>query len=245
MKTGKNAGKTRRNKLLGGKGKLTGKVIDNLSHYYGAAIRHNCNSLEEMKNAIWATFYHQQSTDDNPQHDNCPSGENSWCPCKKALATTRVKNFRHNYTPLPENVLQAIKPIYEDLSRDEFLERCLGGFTQNANESLNQLIWRIAPKKLSGSKQIVEFASYVAACTFNEGAGAFLTLLSDMNISVGPSAHEYARLEDSNRIDRAEIQAEQQSKEARIKQRLEKKEAEDIEAAAGSLLYGAGIDDSV
>lgn len=227
------------------KEKLTGKVIDNLSRYYGAAIRHNCNSLEGMKNAIWATFYHQQSTDDNPQHDKCPSGENSWCPYKKALATTGVENFIHNYTPLPEDVLQAIKLIYEDLSKDELLERCLGGFTQNANESLNQIIWRIAPKKLSGSKQIVEFASYVAACTFNEGAGAFLNLLSHMNISVGPSAHEYARLEDSNRIDRAEIQAEQQTKEARIKQRLEKKEAEDIKAATGSLLYGAGIDDSV
>ncbi|CAH1115697.1 unnamed protein product [Psylliodes chrysocephalus] len=31
VKPGKNAGKTRQSKLLGGKGKLTGKVIDNLS----------------------------------------------------------------------------------------------------------------------------------------------------------------------------------------------------------------------
>ena len=85
----------------------------------------------------------------------------------------------------------------------------------------------------------------MAACTFNEGAGAFFTFQSDMNISVGPSAHEYVKLEDSRRINRAEIQAEQQSKEARIKKRLEKKEAEDNEAAAGNVLYGAGIDDSV
>ncbi|XP_044592130.1 uncharacterized protein LOC123270228 [Cotesia glomerata] len=161
VKTGKNAGKTRQSKLLGGKGKLTGKVIDNLSRYYGAAIRHNCDSLEGMKNAVWAMFYHQQSTDDYPQHHKCMSGENSWCSYQKALATTGVENFNHDYTPLPQDVIEAIKPIYEDLSKDELLERCLGGFTQNANESLNQLIWRIAPKKLSGSRQIVKFASYV------------------------------------------------------------------------------------
>ncbi|CAB3247586.1 unnamed protein product [Arctia plantaginis] len=114
------------------------------------------------------------------------SGENSWCSYQKALATTGVENFKHDYTPLPLDVIEAIKPIYEDLSKDELLERCLVGFNQNVNESLNQLIWRIALKKLSGSRQIVEFASYVAACTFNEGAGAFLTFLSDMNVSVSP-----------------------------------------------------------
>ena len=91
VKTGKNYGKKRRSKVLGGKGKLTGKVINNLSRYYGAAIRHNCDSIQNMKDAIWATFYRQQSTDEKPQHDKCLSGENSWCPYKKALATTGVK----------------------------------------------------------------------------------------------------------------------------------------------------------
>ncbi|XP_025995458.2 uncharacterized protein LOC105204411 [Solenopsis invicta] len=242
VKTGKNASRTRRSKILGGKEKLIGKVIDNLSRYYGAAIRHNCDLVEKMKNAIWATYYHQQSTDDNFQHDM--NGENSWCPYQKALATTGVENFQHNYTPLPEDVIQAIKPIYEDLSKDKLLERCLGGFTQNANESLNQLIWRIPPKKLSGSKQIVEFAAYVAACTFNEGAGVFLSFLSDMNVSLRPSAYEYARLEDSCRINRADIRAEQHSKEARIKRRLEKKRGQEHQSA-GIVLYGAGIDDLV
>ena len=146
VKTGKNSGKKRRSKVLGGKGKLTGKVIDNLSRYYGAAIRHNCDTIQNMKDAIWATFYHQQSTDEKSQHDKCLSGENSWCPYKKVLATTGVENFKHNYHALPPDVIVAIKLIYDDLSKDKLLERCLGGFTQNANESLNGLIWRIAPK---------------------------------------------------------------------------------------------------
>lgn len=60
----------RRSKILGGKGKRTRKVIDNLSGYYGAAIRYNCDSVEKIKNAIWATYY-------DPQQDMCMSRENS------------------------------------------------------------------------------------------------------------------------------------------------------------------------
>ncbi|XP_033211290.1 uncharacterized protein LOC117169176 [Belonocnema kinseyi] len=69
--------------------------------------------------------------------------------------------------------------------------------------------------------------------------------MNDMGISVGPSAHEYARLQDSCRIARAEKKTEQQTKEARIQRRLERKEALDNEIAADNILYGAGIDDSL
>ncbi|EFN77635.1 hypothetical protein EAI_00059, partial [Harpegnathos saltator] len=62
-----------------GKGKLTGKLIDDLSKYYGLAIRRNPNSIEGMKNDIWATLFHKLSTDEKPQHEKCPPGEDSWC----------------------------------------------------------------------------------------------------------------------------------------------------------------------
>lgn len=64
-------------KGLGGKGKLTGKLIDELSIYYGLAIRRNSDSVEKMRNNIWATLYHKLSTDEKPQHDKCPIGEDS------------------------------------------------------------------------------------------------------------------------------------------------------------------------
>lgn len=64
-----------------------------------------------MNNAVWATLYHQQSKDDNPQQYRCMSSENSWCRYQKALATEGVENFKRDSTPLPEDVIQAIKPI--------------------------------------------------------------------------------------------------------------------------------------
>ncbi|XP_068987314.1 uncharacterized protein [Bombus flavifrons] len=191
-------------KSLSGKGKLTAKIIDKLTVYYGLAIRRHSDSIENMKNAIWATFFHYSSTDENPQHKKCPSDADSWCEWQKAAAANALDSFKHTYSALPVDVLNAIKPIYEDLSKDALLERCVGGFTQNNNESLNQLIWEISPKHSSEASVIVEIAAYVAASVFNEGPFALLTFMQDMGISSGSSAHDWARSTDSIRISRAE-----------------------------------------
>lgn len=61
-----------------GAGKLTDKLINDLSAYYGLAIRRNPNSVENMINDVWATFEHKISTN-KPMHDRCPKGPNSWC----------------------------------------------------------------------------------------------------------------------------------------------------------------------
>jgi len=44
---------------------------------------------------------------------------------------------------MKSEVYDAILPIYEELSREELLHRCLGGFTQNANESFNAMVWAL------------------------------------------------------------------------------------------------------
>lgn len=197
-----------------------------------------------MKTAIWATYYHYSSTDKTPQHQNCPSGKDSWCEWQQAAAKNNLKSFKHSYTAIPEDVLKAIKPIYENLSSDALLERCVGGFTQNNNESLNQLIWKISPKILSGTSTIVDIAANVAACYFNEGNFAYLTFMEEMGISVGTSAHEWAKEGDTFRIRRADQKAAEATKEARVLKRQQQKDALDI-LDDGPSLYGPGIDDSV
>lgn len=238
-------GKKIQKKTLSGKGKLTSKLIDKLTVYYGLAIRRNCESVEKMKDAIWATFYHYSSTDKKPQHENCPKGPDSWCAWQRASATNTLSSFKHDYTPLPEDVLTAMKPTYEDLSKDELLERCVGGSTQNNNESLNQLIWKITPKILPAGSKIVDIAALVAACIFNEGTSALLLIMHGMDLKLGLNSHEYARKADANRICAAEKKSACETREARIRHRQEQKDALDIAAAAGSLLYGPGIDDSM
>lgn len=53
--------------------------------------------------------------------------------------------YKHKNS-LPETVMTAIKPLYEDLSCQELLMRCLHGKTQNPNESVNSCIWKTLPK---------------------------------------------------------------------------------------------------
>jgi len=56
------------------------------------------------------------------------------------------------------DVFNAIKPVYEELSSDDLLSRCLGGFTQNSNESFNSAVWTIAPKASASGKIILDVA---------------------------------------------------------------------------------------
>lgn len=64
LKTKKRGEKLSNGKPLGGKGRLTDQVIDSLQVYYGKAIRDNTDSVENMRTAVWATYFHELSMDD-------------------------------------------------------------------------------------------------------------------------------------------------------------------------------------
>ncbi|GFW64163.1 uncharacterized protein TNCV_708681 [Trichonephila clavipes] len=55
-------------KNISRRGRLTLKEVDSIQHYYGLAIRKNLSSVEDMKRAIWAIYFHKLCTEDNPQH---------------------------------------------------------------------------------------------------------------------------------------------------------------------------------
>lgn len=225
---------------LGGKGKLTDALIKKLTKYYGLAIRRNLQSKEDMKREIMATFFHLSSTDDNPQHQNCPTGANSWCGYNAAIATKQT--FEHP-PPLHKDVQKHILPIYEDLSRDDLLERCIGGFTQNANESFNGTVWRLAPKHLNCGSKIIEIAAYLAGGMFNEGYVFILKVMNDLQVEIGPSCKQFADMYDSNRIRRQDRRSRDGSKSARSARKQETAEQLDAFLEEEGLLYGPGIAD--
>ncbi|XP_071572857.1 uncharacterized protein [Temnothorax nylanderi] len=235
----------KKNPGIGGRNKLTAKFIDKLSVYYGLAIRRHCDSKDDMKKAIWATFYHYGSTDKKPEHQYCPEGSESWCKWQQAKAKGELSNFSHDYSALPKEVLNVIKPIYEDLSKDTLLERCVGGFTQNNNESYNQLVWKIAPKTMHSGAVTVNIAALLATCMFNNGISSLLQIMNTLGISVGTHAHLYAAKEDDRRIGQAEIRAQEQSKEGRLRRRQQNLDDFGILATVEDLYYGPGIDESV
>ncbi|GFY15345.1 patj homolog [Trichonephila clavipes] len=61
-------------KSIGGKGRLTDRMIDLITTYYGNAIRQNKTCMSDMRKAVWAVYFHIRSSDEEPLHSFCPDG---------------------------------------------------------------------------------------------------------------------------------------------------------------------------
>ncbi|GFU90649.1 uncharacterized protein TNCV_2092461 [Trichonephila clavipes] len=141
-------------KTIGGKGRLTDSLIDKLAHYYGNAIRCNSTSVKEMRKAIWAVFR----------------------VILAALMMNRCTGFVLQ--------IQIHGPVFADLSHPALLKKCLGGKTQNPNESLNSLIWKFCPKTIGSRLQIAEIAANLETSVFNDGNQILITILEKFGLKI-------------------------------------------------------------
>ena len=84
-----------------------------------------------MTNDIWAILKHMVCKDGvslAKQHENCPKNDNSWCKFWS-------KHGEYdNSTRLPVPFFNELEPIFYRLTKDELLDRCLMGLTQNQSE---------------------------------------------------------------------------------------------------------------
>lgn len=129
------------------------------------------------------------------------------------------------------------------MSRDDLLERCLGGHTQNANESFNATIWRICPKHLNSGLQIVEISAFIAAGIFNEGYTSILKLMNELGIIVGTYCKVFAENTDEARIVKQNRMSLSETKAARTARKQQQLEDNQLFEEAEGLLYGSGIAD--
>lgn len=212
-------------------------MIGEFSNYYGLAIRRHPDSVEDMKKEIWASFYHKISTNDNPQHSRC---DPAWC--QYLIAQAEGVEYDHK-PPLREDIQALIEPIFKDLSADPLLKRCLGGETQNNNESVNNCIWRIAPKTINCGAKIVEIATFIGAGTFNDGHLHIKRIMALLGIKIGYHSNKFSEEIDQLRLKRAEGKSAESTKEARTARRMANSEKEDFYQDEEGVLYGPGIDD--
>lgn len=126
-------------------------------------------SVSELRKGIMRTLKHSSSTDDHPQHDDCPTGKNGWCFYQQALSYEKgppIHLGKSSCFSSPQVAL-AIKPVYERLTADSLLSRCLRGMTQNANESFHSQVWMRCPNHLFTSRRCIEIALTTAVANFN------------------------------------------------------------------------------
>ena len=162
---------------------MTAPVIDKLQNYFGIALRANCTTVENMQNAIWASFFHVASSEKNNYHSNCETSSVSWCQYQRGKM-----NGTNLYKPgagISMAVISVVKPMYLDLIKPAQLNKCLHGLTQNQNESFNCTIWDRALKVTYCSYDKMEFAVYDAVSNFNDGRQASVDILQYLNIHPG------------------------------------------------------------
>ena len=170
----KTTGKNRKKSLLAGKDKLTDKVIGKLTKYFGKAIRDNVGkkTTDDMRRDALSGYYHNSSTDKFPRHDQCPPGEKSWCFYNRETAMN-MKTSPHSemkiYFRLDEAERKLVLGVYLDLTREELLQKCLKGRTQNANESFHSKIWSRIPKTKFASLPRLKYSINFSVMNHNVG----------------------------------------------------------------------------
>ncbi|KAK7104242.1 hypothetical protein V1264_018996 [Littorina saxatilis] len=138
--------------------------------------------------------------------------------------------------------MEAIKPTFRDLAnaKTELLNKCLGGYTQNANESLNSTIWKYCPKTKKQGPRTVKTALAIAVSVFNDGATCFGAMLEAMDIRPGVFAAAFFKRRDTARISNAQRQAKSASLEERRDRRQKRLTHNDNCAAREGQPYLAG-----
>lgn len=82
-----------------GGNKLTDVVTDHFQQYFQVSLNQKAGtSAKEMREM--STFYHCTSMDNNPQHQMCAKGENSWCFYNRTMA--------HGETPASHTKMKPI-----------------------------------------------------------------------------------------------------------------------------------------
>lgn len=210
-------GKTRKKSLLGGKGKVTDEIVDNLQRYYGKAIRdHTGSDLNTMRKAVWATFFHLTSTDENPGHSLCPKGEDSWCFFNRAKAKNEVPpshTTKNLYLAKIEyDSMEYIKQVYRDLTAPTLLGKCLQGRSQNPNESLHSKVWQKCLKIKHAGYLRVKFATQVTILDHNFGYGHYNLLVSIFGTN--PQMERVLKLKEDRRVTPKKKQIRQRGKKS-------------------------------
>ena len=208
---------------LSGRGKLTDKVINSMQNYFGMAIQQNKGQLYPMKKAVGAVLWHCTAFEDETyRHRFCPVGKDSWCKwqrCNGNNLTNKKQESNKNTINLPKWIHDELKPIFEELSKDQLLSKCLHGQTQNANESLNNVIWMRCPKRVFVKRSILEMGVNSAVLEFNNGAIGIEKVLQQYNVSPGMFTSTGSTRKDRQRIKSMEVKMSERGKTRRRKLR--------------------------
>ena len=225
---------------LSGKGKLTQEKITKIQNYYGRAIKDNANDVELLKKRIFAILFHLSSSDSNPKHTHCPPGEQSWCFWQRAVAQSKDPGPHKEHDTLPADIGKKLVPIFQRLSDSDLLKRCSRNRTQNPNESLHHLIWKICPKATFAGRQTVETAVAFSVFQFTLGASFRHTVCKLLGIEPGDFLQRSSSEKDISRLKKAENANQESTKKRRRALKYKKNAKEQKKQSIEGTTYSSG-----
>ncbi|GBN99446.1 hypothetical protein AVEN_25076-1 [Araneus ventricosus] len=137
-------------------------------------------------------------------------------------------------------VTDAIKPVFNSLSNPELLNRCLGAYTQNANESLNSVIRQICPKISDSGRRIAEIDVYESVIRFNDGRLGRLNIMKELKLCNSNNTINSHHKADMRRFKQGDRRAKQNNIEKRRERRRAKALVESKLSKKEGLTYEAG-----
>ena len=229
-------------KSISGRGKLTKEKILKIQTFYGRAVKDNANDIPLLKKWIFAILFHMSSSDQHPKHMHCPPpGEKSWYFCQRSIAKSEQPGSHKHHDTISAEVGKQLVPIFERLTEPDLLKRCTHAMTQNANESVHNMIWKICPKTIFVGRKTMETAVAIAACQFSMGATFKGALWKALGVDPGSSLVDFAARESRKRVDLTEkaasTEANKRRKQLTFRQTdssTSQKESEGITCAAGA-----------
>ena len=120
-------------------------------------------------------------------------------------------------------------PIFKDLSSESLLSKCLHGLTQNANEALNNIIWKKCLKAIFVKKVTLDMAVCSAVIDFNEGKLGICQVAKELGLECGRFMVNLAMEADKPRVKGMTRKSSEKDKKRRKKWRAVRKGFEDKE----------------
>ncbi|KAG0427631.1 hypothetical protein HPB47_025329 [Ixodes persulcatus] len=179
------------NKGLVGRSKLTNVVVKRMTNYYASTLKQNAPDVTAMQCGVFASLLCMYSTDEEPRHNACPKGEESWCHHNRHLA---LQVAGKPSAPKPHRPAFSREVVKE-------LKRC--------------------PKTEFASLKTVETSVALAALEFNLGPKGMERALLEMKIEAGSHHESQTRKATQHRLSRSRASALDSSKAPHKRRRLE------------------------
>ena len=158
------------------------------------------------------------------QHKYCPKNINTWCRYWQDKVPNQGRYTEDNR--LPSVFKSKLKYLFDRLSDEDLVKRCMLSLTQNQNESINNVLWFLCTKRTFCGFRKLSLCVAESVSKFNCGVGTKAVVLR--NIGCEPTRKMLTALradlrEDHIRNDHSERKIHSETRINRQKWRSERK----------------------